>query len=93
MAFREVLLTVIKPRGCGRLACLTIRFVLVTTLLSIGVLLGGNYLTATVSNDRRLSYANVLPSRGSGNENNVISLSAVSYRNNEDFVKQQQFIK
>ena len=38
MAFREVLLTVIKPRGCGRLACLTIRFVLVTTLLSIGVL-------------------------------------------------------
>ena len=53
----------------------------------------GNYLTATVSNDRRLSYANVLPSSGSGNENNVISLSAVSYRNNEDFVKQQQFIK
>ena len=38
MAFREVLLTAIKPRGCGRLACLTIRFVLVTTLLSIGVL-------------------------------------------------------
>ena len=38
MAFREVLLTVIKPRGCGRLACLTIRFVLVTTLLSIRVL-------------------------------------------------------
>ena len=36
-----------------------------------------NYLTAAVSIDRHLSYANILPSRDSGNENNVISLSAV----------------
>ena len=36
-----------------------------------------NYLTAAVSIDRHLSYANILPSRDSGNENNVISLSVV----------------
>lgn len=40
-----------------------------------------NYLTAAVSTDRCLSYANILPSRGSGNENNVISLSAVFFLN------------
>lgn len=38
-----------------------------------------NYLTAAVSIDRHLSYANILPSRDSGNENNVISLSAVYF--------------
>ena len=79
MAFREVLLTVIKPRGCGRLACFNHSVCSGHDTSFNRSSLEDNYLTAAISTDRCLSYANILPSRGSGNENNVISLSAVFF--------------
>lgn len=87
MVFREVFFIVIKFRGCGRLVCLIIWFVLVMIFFLIGVFLGGNYLIVIVLNDWCFLYVNVLLFCGFGNENNVILLSVVFYWNNEDFVK------